>query len=315
MNNEKCSIIIPVFNAEDTIKDTIESVLNGTYKNIELLIIDDCSTDNSRLVVEEIASRDPRVRHFKNAYNQGGAQTRNNAIQHIKGKYTAYLDSDDLWEASKLDKCIAVLESNPDVKLVAHDLRYIAKNGKKVGYIAAKPRSVEEEKNNQEKGLPPLVFTSTAVLHTDVLIEEGGFDPSWSVGQDTEFFARVARHGIMIIKEPLGSYRLRSDSITGANWLKKRLARNCVIENNLRERKGLPLLTLDQYVDDFHNNTPLFSKLHVMRDALSRRYWRRAGGLWLTERSFLKAFVLGAIGSLLAPRTTLFRVRRWIKTR
>jgi len=316
MSDEKCSVIIPVFNAEDTIEDAIHSVLSGTYSNVELLVVDDCSTDNSREIVDALARQNDMIRHIKSDINQGGARTRNLAIKHLSGKYVAFLDSDDLWEPEKLEKCISLLEANTDIKLVAHDMNYLTNKGEKVGYISAKPRSPDEQKHNNEKGIPPIVFTSTAVLHADVLIKEGGFDENWDVGQDTEFFSRVAqKYGLLVQGEPLGSYRLRAGSLTGSNWLRKRLAQKCVIENNLRQRKGRTPITLDQYMINFQQNTPLFEKTFVMRQALSRHFWRQAGEAWLNNKSVFKTFFLGSIGSLLDPATTVYRVRRWLKSR
>jgi glycosyltransferase involved in cell wall biosynthesis len=316
MSDEKCSVIIPVFNAEDTIEEAIHSVLNGTYSNVELLVVDDCSTDNSRRIVDALAKQNNKIRHIKSNKNQGGARTRNLAIEYLSGKYVAFLDSDDLWEPEKLEKCISLLEANPEIKAVAHDMKYLTEKGEKVGYIQAKPRSRDEQKHNNENGIPPIVFTSTAVLHADALIKEGGFDENWVVGQDTEFFSRVAqKYGLLVLNEPLGSYRLRGGSLTGSNWLKKRLARRCVIENNLRQREGRPPISLDQYMIHFKQNTPLLEKAFVMRQALSRQFWRQAGEAWLNKKSVFRTFFLASIGSLLDPATTVYRVRRWLKSR
>ena len=102
--NELVSIIMPSYNTASFISKTIESVLNQTYKNWELLIVDDCSTDDT----DEIVSKynDKRIVYLKNEKNSGAAISRNRALRNAKGKWIAFLDSDDLWHPTKLEKQI-----------------------------------------------------------------------------------------------------------------------------------------------------------------------------------------------------------------
>lgn len=104
------SIIMPSYNTAPYIKETIQSVLNQTYEDWELLIVDDCSTDNTDEVLAEI--RDPRIRIFRNECNSGAAVSRNRALKEAKGQWIAYLDSDDLWVPEKLEKQIKFMESH-----------------------------------------------------------------------------------------------------------------------------------------------------------------------------------------------------------
>lgn len=104
------SIIMPSYNTAPYIKETIQSVLNQTYTNWELIIVDDCSTDNTDEVLTEID--DPRIRVFKNEKNSGAAVSRNRALREAKGQWIAFLDSDDIWMPEKLEKQIAFMESN-----------------------------------------------------------------------------------------------------------------------------------------------------------------------------------------------------------
>jgi teichuronic acid biosynthesis glycosyltransferase TuaG len=96
------SIITPVYNAEEFLEETILSVLNQTYKNWELILINDCSKDNSYKIIKKYLKIDKRIKYLKNEKNSGPAITRNNGINISKGKYIAFLDSDDLWYKDKL---------------------------------------------------------------------------------------------------------------------------------------------------------------------------------------------------------------------
>lgn len=108
--SELVSIIMPSYNTAPYIKETIQSVLNQTYQNWELIIVDDCSTDNTDEVVASI--QDERIRYLKNEKNSGAAVSRNRALREAKGKWIAFLDSDDLWMPEKLEKQISFMEKN-----------------------------------------------------------------------------------------------------------------------------------------------------------------------------------------------------------
>lgn len=106
------SIITPLYNSEKYIEETIESLLNQTYKNWEMLIVDDCSKDNGVEIVNEYVLKDKRIKLFRNEKNEGVSFARNKALDLAQGKYIAFLDSDDLWKKEKLEKQISFMEKN-----------------------------------------------------------------------------------------------------------------------------------------------------------------------------------------------------------
>lgn len=107
---ELVSIIMPNYNGAAYLDKTIQSVLSQTYTNWELIFVDDCSTDNSLEIVKTF--QDERIRVFKNKSNSGAAASRNYALREAKGKWIAFLDSDDIWEIEKLAKQIAFMVNN-----------------------------------------------------------------------------------------------------------------------------------------------------------------------------------------------------------
>ena len=104
------SIIMPSYNTAKFIEETIDSVLSQTYANWELIIVDDCSTDDTDAVVAKY--QDDRIRYLKNEKNSGAAVSRNRALREAKGRWIAFLDSDDLWTPDKLEKQIRFMEEN-----------------------------------------------------------------------------------------------------------------------------------------------------------------------------------------------------------
>ena len=105
------SIIMPSYNTGRFISETIESVLAQSYSDWELIIVDDCSTDDTDEMIGQYLT-DERIRYIKNKNNSGAAVSRNRALREAKGKWIAFLDSDDLWEPDKLKKQIAFMENN-----------------------------------------------------------------------------------------------------------------------------------------------------------------------------------------------------------
>lgn len=104
------SVVMPAYNAEKYIKETIESVQKQTVSNWELIIVDDCSSDQTRMIIQEIQKKDERIKLLVNAVNLGVAKTRNRGFDECKGQYVALLDSDDLWREDKLEKQLKVYE-------------------------------------------------------------------------------------------------------------------------------------------------------------------------------------------------------------
>lgn len=104
------SIVMPNYNSEKYLKATIESVLAQTYTNWELLFVDDCSTDNSLEIVRSYS--DSRIKILQNEQNSGAAVSRNYALREAKGKWIAFLDSDDLWKPEKLERQLAYMQDN-----------------------------------------------------------------------------------------------------------------------------------------------------------------------------------------------------------
>ena len=140
---ELVSIIMPSYNTGAFIKKTIQSVVNQSYKNWELIIVDDCSTDNTDEAVLPFLN-DRRIRYIKNKKNSGAAVSRNRALREAKGKWIAFLDSDDLWVPEKLEKQIHFMETH-NYAFTYTDYM-IQLNGKWLPYVYTGPNVVNRGK-------------------------------------------------------------------------------------------------------------------------------------------------------------------------
>ena len=142
-DNGLVSVIMPSYNTAKYIGKSIESVIGQTYPYWELIIVDDCSTDDTDSVVNKYLS-DTRIRYLKNEKNSGAAISRNYALREAKGKWVAFLDSDDVWLPEKLETQIAFMLEN-DYKFTCTDYR-ICLNGQWLPYVYTSPKVITKRK-------------------------------------------------------------------------------------------------------------------------------------------------------------------------
>lgn len=132
IEEELCSVIMPAYNSEKYIAEAIESVIKQTYKNWELIIVNDASTDRTEKIIKSYQKKDKRIKLISLPKNQGVANARNTAIQNAEGRYIAFLDADDYWEKEKLQDQIRFME-NKNITFSYHDYKLLntAKNKEK----------------------------------------------------------------------------------------------------------------------------------------------------------------------------------------
>ncbi len=129
-NNPQVSVIIPVYNTAKYLHESIGSIMNQTLRDIEIIIVNDCSTDNSEEIINEIALTDNRIAYHKLAQNQGQSVARNEALAHAHGKYIYFMDSDDLLDTEALEKCYKQCEKN-DLQVLFFDGDTFCEDGQK----------------------------------------------------------------------------------------------------------------------------------------------------------------------------------------
>ena len=139
----KVSIITPCYNSESYISQAIDSVLNQTYQDWEMLICDDCSTDRSREIILEYAARDERIKFFSTHKSSGSpVAPRNLAIQEATGRFIAFLDSDDIWLPTKLENQIPLFDSD-EVAVVFSDYEKVAADGMRGRRVIKAPSRID----------------------------------------------------------------------------------------------------------------------------------------------------------------------------
>lgn len=214
------SIGIPAYNNGDYIGETIESILAQSYENLELVIVDDNSTDNTYEVISAYAQRDSRVHVYKNETNLGMSGNWNRCLELTQGEYLKLVCADDLLSRDMVAREIAVLEEHPEVVLVSSDTRLVDLNGNYRGwYKRYKKRGLVDGREVIRKGFfsQDLFGAPQANTFRRRAFEQiGGFSSEFHYIVDYDFFVEIAKLGkIYIIHEPLNYFRVRGDSNTG----------------------------------------------------------------------------------------------------
>lgn len=217
MNKEELvSIIVPVYNSEKFIKNTIKTVEKQTYENWELLLVNDCSTDNSKKIIEEYEKKDKRIKLIDLEQNSGAAIARNTGIDRANGKYIAFLDSDDLWEKEKLEKQIKFIKNNNCVFSFT-GYEFANEDGIGNGKVVTVPFKI----NYKQALKNTTIWTSTVIFDVEKLGKELIKMPNVRRGQDTATWWKVLKKGIVAygLNESLSLYR-RSNNTLSSNKIK-----------------------------------------------------------------------------------------------
>ena len=216
MKEDLVSIVVPVYNAEKYIQDTIKTVEEQTYKNWELLLVNDCSTDNSKEEIKKYEKEDNRIRLIDLKENLGAAIARNTGMKEAKGKYIAFLDADDLWDKQKLEKQIKFMKKN-NYEFTFTGYEFADENGIGNGKIVDVPKNI----NYKQALKNTTISTITVIFNVDKLGKDLISMPNVRRGQDTATWWKVLKTGIIAygLQESLSMYR-RSNNTLSSNKIK-----------------------------------------------------------------------------------------------
>lgn len=213
MENTLVSVIMPTYNAAHWVAESIDSILSQTYSNWELIITDDCSTDNTRDILKTYEQKDQRIKIIYAETNLGAGHTRNKCIEHAQGRYIAFCDSDDRWMPQKLEKQLAFMQEQDCCMAYAS---YITCNehGENTGVIIApKRQNLFQTKCDDKIGFLTCIYDT---------YKTGGkmYMPVQRKRQDYAYVLQILKkcqyaYGI---QEPLAYYRLHSESISANKW-------------------------------------------------------------------------------------------------
>lgn len=221
------SVIIPTYNRAATIGRAIDSVLQQTYTDIELIVVDDCSEDNTGEIVGKY--NDDRLRFIKHEFNQGACAARNTGIEHARGEFIAFQDSDDCWLPDKLEIQLSLMDK------IHADICFCSMH--RYGYPADKPEyypDLESGVVSYEKLLLKSLVSTQTILTKRTVAEEFKFDPEVKRMQDYDWIIRAAENNVVVFaKEAMVDVYLQDDSITTSDY-GKLLETNLVFLNKYK---------------------------------------------------------------------------------
>ena len=256
-NNQTVSIIIACYNAERYVEECIASLLAQTYRDIEVLIVDDASIDSSLDVITLFADLDDRVRVFSNDTNVGAAEARNLAISHSSGRFIAICDADDVWEEDKLELQMQLFSEK--VVAVSCDIKLIDSEGQTL-----KVRKYPKFTNRCYQGFLPFPAHSSIVVDRRKLNADLHYDANFTPAEDYFLLLKLSfRHHIQNLQLPKVKYRIHGNNISDKKYQTLGQVGLSIIANVLRQREH------DKRPSDF--SWDLLTSL-VRKNAFETRY-------------------------------------------
>lgn len=231
MRRPKVSVVMPAYNAEKYLSEAIESVLNQSFKDFEFIIIDDCSTDNTSKIALEYASKDKRIKYFRNEDNVGCTASLNNGLKHSKGEFIARMDSDDVCHKKRFEEQIKALKK---YDVVGSNIVFIDEHGKKLG-----GRKYSNDVDKVIRIESPLAHPT--VMFKKSLLKQSFYDERFEASQDYDLWIRLYLEGakFFVVQKDLLLYRLHSTSTKSLKT--KKTIRNVIKIKKKAKKQGLKL--------------------------------------------------------------------------
>ena len=222
----KVTVIIPAFNMERHIGQTLDSVQAQTFTSFEVIVVDDCSTDQTANIVKRRIAEDSRFRYIRLETNSNRpAVPRNRGLAAATGEYVAFLDHDDLWSSRKLERQVLVLDSRPDLALVHSHLWVFRGDSRLLGLLFL-PNPKRQRANSGALRRRNMIQCSSVMARTNIVRRLGGFDerPELRAVEDYHLWYRISRgHQIAYISEIHGFYRSNPAGTSAGENMNERL--------------------------------------------------------------------------------------------
>ena len=270
MNHKKVSILMSVYNGEEYLEETMESILTQTYSNWECVVVDDCSTDRTPEILAACVKKDPRVRVYRNEVNRKLPVSLNRAIQEAKGEYLLRMDADDICRRDRIEKQVQYMEKHSELDMSC--CRFFILVGKEMT-----PACVQ--RRGDADALDALLLFFNPICHPGVIIRRSSFpdlsyDPSFSYAEDLDLWTRMAEdHKKLGIQEDfLLIYRIHGNQVTQTKRIPQR-EQYCEIADRFYrkrmfalERAELCFLSEGIYHRDYLDVDSFVAFLHKVRN-------------------------------------------------
>ena len=306
------SVILPVFNQEKYLEETIQSILRQSFTDFELLIVDDGSTDDSARIIRRFQQEDNRVFAFFEK-NVGKSKATNYLVGKATGKWCVFLDADDVMLPQRIEKQVAFHEANPQIDASSSHCYYINENGNMFGTQRYSGLStVAQYQQAISREFITCAYTALMVSKK-VYIAAGGLNPKYEPCEDFEFFNRLGERGfiLLVIPDVLMKYRIHPAAVTVRKPLLVLDTINFVKHCIRRRRSGIPEIGFAAF-KKIQDDYSWWTKINQRRFNYSMIYFRSAGFSMLSKN--YRAFTLQIMASLvLSPPYVVKKVINHLK--
>lgn len=295
------TVLMPVYNAARFLAEAITSVLNQSFRDLELLIMDDGSTDESARIAHEFTTRDPRARLLAGRH-RGLVPTLNRGLEQARGRWVARMDADDISLPERIETQLTFVERNRGVAVVGTYATYIGETGRALGLYRLGPTSVAEFARMVETGELIHLIHPTILMDRAIVMRVGGYDARFRHVEDLELYNRLAEQGqvSLAIPEPKLLYRVHRGSVAFRSHFEMfrmlRFARAFL----LARRNGLEPIGYGEFVRR-ELQAPLLRRLCLRRGDLAGYLYRKAAVEFGAAHG-LRGAALAALACWLAPR-------------
>jgi glycosyltransferase involved in cell wall biosynthesis len=301
------TVVMPTYNASAFISQAVESILNQTFKDFELIIVDDGSTDNTLQILENYANQDKRI-HVIQAQHGGPSRARNLAIEASQYPWIAIMDADDIALPHRLDTQIKLAQAKPHVVGWGAAVHHINACNEILSVGPLGPKTEKEFYQMRQAGHVVNLNHPTALLKKDVILKVGGYNPEFLAAQDLELLDRMASYGpILAIPEPLVLYRVHSQSISMQKFFVQRQAMRYVRARHLARLENRPTPTFEEFLRERHQ-LPWWKRAKKSLETLGMYHYRKTG-LLIGEKQYLLASFHLAVSIACNPDYAIRRLR------
>ncbi|HSJ71074.1 MAG TPA: glycosyltransferase family 2 protein [Acidimicrobiia bacterium] len=271
------SIIMPAYNTAAFIGDSIQSILHQTLESLELIVVDDGSTDATADIARSFAAQDARVRVVTVDRNQGIAHAINVGLKEARADLIGRIDSDDVAVPTRFERQVDFLSTHPEVVVVGSNAIHMSETGRKLGLSIAGPPDMATFERFRRDGEITMVLDGTCLMRRSVLDLVGGYDETFSSAAEVDLHCRMAEHGAVIaITEPLTYYRLHPGSNVHSKFYKGRTVHRFVDYRQKELVAGREPLGYTQFLDA-ERHSPVLRRARIWIADYSRAHYRMTG--------------------------------------
>jgi glycosyltransferase involved in cell wall biosynthesis len=303
------SVVLPAYNAATFLAEAIESILQQTFQEFELIIVDDGSTDNTLEIIHPYLSN-PKVKVIKGEH-KGLSCALNLGIAEAQYPWIARMDADDVALPERFQRQVEAIILSPQVVAWGTYAFYISATGKKLGIAASGPITIEDFENRRGDGHLFQLIHPTVILKKEIILACGGYRTEFEPVEDLDLFNRMTSYGpLLAIPEPLLRYRIHNQSVSMQRFFFQRVLMRYVVSIHRRSLENLPEQTFEEFQQEY-NHIFWFDRLTRDLRTYGMFFYRKAG-LAVGDGSYVYGGIYLTLSVLCNPGYSVSRFARQV---